>query len=168
MEEIIRIVSIYKNIELQQLFILFSGKKDILDKIIKHLAKQRKIFYIPNSKIVSATEENQKDIDNELIKSFWVLLEFKEKINFHSISDFPVKIIFFINSSINCYQILYIKQGKEHFFNMYFKNQNTENCQQIIIIENPEQIELIKIENTFCFCTVDSDNNVQFFKNRKG
>ena len=81
----------------------------------------------------------EESIDHGLSKAVWVLTDFMEQVEYHSVSEYPAKIIFFADGEV--YEIIYAEPGKE-----------------------PEQIAEIHTPNTSGYCTVSSGGEVQYYQ----
>ena len=84
----------YPGLSVQQLQKFYPGKEEVTNSILSHLIRQCRIYYEQScSGYFSALAAASKD--KELTDAVWVLLDFLDRIEFHSVSDFPVKLIFF-------------------------------------------------------------------------
>lgn len=96
------------------------------------------------------------------MKAVWVLLDFLDKTEYHSVSEFPVKIIFFAGGEL--YEIIHVANGQEALVG-HLLNQNREGMgKRIVIVEEPAQISRLEIAGVSGFCTVSMKGNVQYYK----
>ncbi len=157
-EEILSIISLYKALKLEQLLNIYKDKENARHSL-NTLIKSRRVFYFPKTDIVSSVQD-EKQVSTKLIQSFWVLLDFIKKAEYHTISDYPVQIIFFKDNEL--YEILYVSLGEESLINSVL-NKSNEDGKRLVILENKEQIPKINIKNIFCFCQI-SEEKVSYFK----
>ena len=95
---LLRIVTMYPGLNMQQLLCFHPGKEEIIKTLLSHLQKQGRIFqtdtggYFPSGWAAKS--------DNSLIRAVWVLLDFIGQVEYHAPGDFPVKLIFFANGEL--------------------------------------------------------------------
>lgn len=86
---LLRIVTMYPGLNMQQLLCFHPGKEEIIKTLLSHLQKQGRIFqtdtggYFPSGWAAKS--------DNSLIRAAWVLLDFIGQVEYHAPGDFPVK-----------------------------------------------------------------------------
>ena len=97
--ELLRIISMYPGLTEKQLCRFYPGREDVTRNLLSHLARQGRTRqadtggYFPYG--------NQKaEADPGMVRAAWVLLDFIDKAEYHSSSDFPVKIVF--SPAANC------------------------------------------------------------------
>ncbi len=165
-EEILSVITLYKALKLKQILNIYPNKENTRHSI-NTLIKSKRVFYCPETDIVSSIEE-QNAVQNKLIQSFWVLLDFIEKVEHHFMSDFPIQISFFKSNEL--YEILYVSLDEENLINTaintYANSNNTDIAKRLVIVENKEQISKINIKNTICYCQV-IDEKVTYWGNAK-
>lgn len=160
--ELLRIISMYPGLSEQQLCSFYPGRYEIVRSLLSHLKKQGRILqelsgkYYPQGNPTSGT-------DLELVKAVWVLLDFIDRIEFHSVSDFPVKIIFFASGEL--YEIISVPVGQEVLVSHILLKGKAEDCgRRILIVEHPEQISLLNIPGVSGYCTVSPGGRVDYYK----
>jgi hypothetical protein len=132
-----------------------------------HLNRQRRIYYNPASQRVSANDKYDAQADYGMIAAFWVLIDFIDKVEYHTVGDFPVKISFFANEEL--YEIIHVPYEQETLISHALSMEKQSGARRIVLIDEPEQIDNIDISNTAGFCTVSSDGAVSYYKqNKKG
>lgn len=89
-----------------------------------------------------------------------MLLDFIDKAEYHTISDFPIQILFFKNNEL--YEIVYVALGEENLINSVL-NKSIDDGKRLVIVESKEQIPKINVKNTLCFCQVN-ESKVSYFK----
>ena len=106
--------------------------------------------------------EMEDSIDLGLSKAVWVRADFMEQVEYHSVSDYPAKIIFFADDEV--YEIIYVEPGKEQLINQMLSTVKEVPPKYIILVEHPEQIAAIHTPNTGGYCTVSSSGEVQYYQ----
>ena len=160
---LLRIVTMYPGLNMQQLLCFHPGKEEIIKTLLSHLQKQGRIFqtdtggYFPSGWAAKS--------DNSLIRAAWVLLDFIGQVEYHAPGDFPVKLIFFANGEL--YEIVYATSGQEALINHALRDDRSGG-RRIILVDNPEDIRRIDCPGISGFCTVDAAGQVHYFKKTGG
>lgn len=163
--ELLRIVSMYPGLSELQLCSFYPGKKDVVRALLSHLQRQGRIMqettgnYFPKSNSPPKT-------DQELVKAVWVLLDFRDRVEYHSVSDFPIKIIFFADGDL--YEIISIPTGQESLISHILIQSKSDNGRRILLVEKPEQIPILNIPCVSGYCTVEHDGRVNYYKKQTG
>ena len=89
-----------------------------------------------------------------MIASFWVLLDFKNAIVYHTDGEFPVKLNFF--SKDEWYEVLYVPQEQEYLINHVMESPTKSDAKRLVVLESEEQASKIHITGVIAFCLVDS------------
>ncbi len=103
------------------------------EKIIFHLQNNRRIYHDKTTDIIY--DNNDGKTDFETIYCLWVICDFIEKIEYHSISDFPVNAVFFAEGEL--YELSFIPENKETMFEQAFKTQEPDG-KRIIVLESTD------------------------------
>ncbi len=136
-------------------------------RLINNLVKQNRIYIDKDKKMISSTEKGLYDFDISLINCFWVLLDFIDDISFHSISDYPSKIIFFTGDEV--YDILHIPEQQENLIQQLTLRQDLQyDNKKIIVLEKEEQINKLSIPLTLAYCTVNENGEISYYKLYEG
>lgn len=106
---ILRDVSMYRALTEMQLLKLYPHKESKIRNLLSYLQKQGRIVQCGEYYRIPA--EVEESIDHGLSKAVWVLTDFMEQVEYHSVSDYPAKIIFFADGEV--YEIIYAEPGKE-------------------------------------------------------
>ena len=88
-------------------FCCLPGEK--VQNLLAYLVRQGRIWEC--EEYFCAAPECAEDIDRGLLATVWVLADFIDRVEYHSVGDFPAKIIFFADGEI--YEIVRAAQGKE-------------------------------------------------------
>ncbi|MDD4509900.1 MAG: DUF5697 family protein [Oscillospiraceae bacterium] len=159
--ELLRSISMYRVLTEQQLLRLFGGKEDKIKNLLTHLLRQGRIFY--DSASAGYYAEQRMTPDPGMTASLWVLLDFIDKVEYHSVSDFPAKLVFFAAGEV--YEVLHVPLGKEAMINHLWSQQVEEDPpRRIVVVDSQEQIGSIAIPSVSGFCTVDEAGQVSYFK----
>lgn len=158
---LLRIISMYPGVNERQLCGFYPEKADKIPAVLANLKKQGRICSDTEEGYFPGREtENEKD--GGRLKAVWVLLDFLDKTEYHSVSEFPVKIIFFAGGEL--YEIIHVANGQEALVG-HLLNQNREGMgKRIVIVEEPAQISRLEIAGVSGFCTVSMKGNVQYYK----
>lgn len=158
-KELIRVITLYKTLTCRQVYRLFPGKESSIKNLLSVLIRQGRIFYNPINERLSANQECDTAPDTGTIAAFWVLLDFIDRVEYHTASDFPVKISFFCDGEF--YEIIYIEEGQEVLLSHALTEK--EPARRIILVESPEQIKSVHIPGAAGFCTV-TESTVRYYK----
>lgn len=89
---ILRDVSMYRALTEMQLLKLYPHKESKIRNLLSYLQKQGRI--VQRGEYYRIPADAEESIDHGLSKAVWVLTDFMEQVEYHSVSDYPVKIIF--------------------------------------------------------------------------
>lgn len=158
---LLRDVTTYHCAKGEQLKRLYPGKEEKIERLLGYLVKQGRIFYRSDKDIYF--DHPDAVIDAEMFAALWVLADFGDKYEYHSIDDYPTKIVFFAEGET--YEIVYVTPGREalilHAMRM---RKDGDSGIKILIIKDVSQIEKIDLEDAI-FCTVDMESGkVQYYK----
>lgn len=163
--EILRIINLYPGLWEQQLYGFFTGKEEKVMNLLSHLKRQGRITQddtgriFPYGKHVTGT-------DISLIRSVWVLLDFIDRAEFHSTSEFPVKIIFFADGEL--YEIIHIAYGQEALVTHALSIEKKHTGRRIVLVDDPAQIHCLNFPGISGFCTTDSSGRINYYKKTNG
>lgn len=157
---LLRDITMYRALSKIQLLALYPGKTEKVATLLNHLVKQGRIFYDGDSDYYYA--EPQGEPDAGMAAAIWVLIDFIDKVEFHSVSDFPAKLLFFAEGEI--YEVLHVPLNQEALVNQLWTGQEEEPPRRIVLVDQPEQIPLIHIPGCSGYCTVSPDGCVSYFK----
>lgn len=89
---ILRDVSMYRALTEMQLLKLYPHKESKIRNLLSYLQKQGRI--VQRGEYYRIPADAEESIDHGLSKAVWVLTDFMEQVEYHSVSDYPAKIIF--------------------------------------------------------------------------
>lgn len=162
---LLREISLYPGITEEQLCRFHPGKEEKVKTLLSNLQRQGRIEmdescrFIPKGGFTS-------NVDLSLVKAVWVLLDFIDRVEYHSAHDFPVKIIFF--AADEEYEIIYVPYGKEGLVCQTMRMRQEPFPRRIVIVDIPSQISALDFPGISAFCTVADDGRVSYFKKRQG
>jgi hypothetical protein len=156
--ELLRVITIYKSVTLEQVLRLYPGKREKTRTILKNLVRQGRAAQDADG-IVTAAETGDAP-DTEMIAAFWVLLDFIDRAEYHTAGEFPVKICFFADAEI--YEIIYVRYGQEALVSHALHGDDPP--RRIVIVADTAQIESVNISNTSGYCTVAGDGEITYYK----
>lgn len=157
---LLRDITMYHALTKEQIFSLYPGKQKIIEYLLTYLVKQYRIkqesgFYLGMTEDIAV-------LDQGLLAAVWVLIDFIDQVDFHSVSDFPTEIIFFMKDEV--YEIIYAASGKEALINTLLSHQSEAPSNYIIMVDHEEQIPLLNIPNVVAYCTVSPSGEVQYYQ----
>jgi len=159
---LLRNITMYRRMKTKQLILLFPGKEDKIQNLLTYLKKQGRICYDEATDCYCAGPNEQTD--KSLLLALWVLVDFGEAVEFHSVSDFPAKLIFFAGGEV--YEVIYIPSGQETLISQACLQMKDEDAppRRLILVDCCEQIPEISIPGCCGYCTVDEGGRVSYFK----
>ena len=159
-KELIRIISLYGALPLQQIVAAFPGRSESVRNLIARFVKQKRLHYQPENCIVS--ESPDRAVVDGIIPAFWVLLDFFDRVQYHTASDFPAIISFFTED--DAFDIIVVREGQENLISHALSYGDSENAsKRLVVVDDPRQISKIHITHVAGYCTVGSDGEVSYF-----
>ena len=79
---LLRNITVYHCIRRDQLLRLYPGKEGVIENLLRYLVKQQRIFYNTDRDCYGDVPDCRED--RELTAALWVLLDFIEKVEYHS------------------------------------------------------------------------------------
>ena len=163
--ELLRFVTTYHTLLYEQVLRLFPKNRDSIKSLITSLVKQGRIIHDKEKGLLCDTAESAANPDYGMIASFWVLLDFKKAVVYHTNGDFPIKLNFF--SKDEWYEILYIPLEQEYLVNHVMESQAADQVKRLVVLENEKHAGKITIGNVAAFCLVDSSSGVVSYYTKK-
>lgn len=163
--QLLQEISMYPGVLEQQLIRFHPGKDHIIKALLSQLARQGRIRCDPDSSYY-INGSVMKNKDHSLIKAVWVLLDFLDHVEYHSASDFPVKLVFFADGEE--YEIICVPQGQEVMICQAMRRFKEGYSRRIVIVDTPEQISALDFPSISGFCIVDLYGTVKYYQIRKG
>lgn len=159
--ELLRLISMYPGISGKQLCRFFPGRQEKIKTLLTHLGKQGRIIPARSGEYFLCGSELAVP-DDGMMRAVWVLLDFIDRVEFHSPGDFPANIMFFSNGEL--YEIVYVANGQEVLISHVITRNRECGGKYIVLIDDPEQIEALDFPGISGFCTVDGSGKVSYYK----
>ena len=154
-------VSAYKTLYTEQLLRLFPHEKaDTIRMLMRRFSKDRRLYLSKDETVVSVDPKLPQN--DGIIRAFWVLLDFIDKVEFHIPGIFPVLISFFVSGDL--YDILYIPRGQEAMIQAAIPRQEKSPPRRILLLDALSQKPMLHIPNTTGYCLADWEGNISFYQ----
>jgi hypothetical protein len=157
---ILRDISMYRSLREDQLLRLYPGKEAVVKNLLDYLLRQGRIFR--SDELYRASPEQTGPIDQGLLAAVWVLVDFIDRVEYHSVGDYPTKLIFFADGEV--YEVIHAACGKEALVNYILTGAGEDMSKYIILVDRPEQIAELTVPGVCGYCTVSPEGEVQYFK----
>ena len=144
-----------------QLCRFFPEKEVTAKTLLAHMLKEERIFCAENGRYY-ANQEARNNADKDLSRCVWVLLDFIDQVEYHTVGEFPAAILCFANGEL--YEIVPIPQGKETMICQLLRQPQKDAGKRIVVVDDAAQIELLDIPQVAGFCTVAEDGTVSYYK----
>ena len=153
----------YRTLRTEQIYRLFPPQKsDMIKMLLGRYVREQRLFLSDDKQIVSV--ESDLPANCSLNKAFWVLLDFIDKVEYHTSGIFPVLICFFVGGEL--YEIVHVPSGQEAMISVALTKTEKEPTKRIVIIDYIEQTAQIAVPEAIGFCTVSDSGKIQYFKKK--
>ena len=159
--EMLHNISLYPGLTEEQLCRFFTEKEATAKTLLAHMLKGGRVYRAENFRYY-ANREAQNGADKDLSRGVWVLLDFIDQVEYHTVGEFPAAILCFANGEL--YEIVPIPQGKETMICQLLRRPQKDTGKRIVVVEDTSQIELLDIPQAAGFCTVAEDGAVSYYK----
>ena len=95
---LLRDVTMYQVLKKKQILSMYPGKEKKVENLLSYLVKQGRIYR--SGEYYLAQPDGDKNIDHGLMAAVWVLIDFIDRVEYHSSGDYPAKVIFFADGEI--------------------------------------------------------------------
>ena len=112
--KLLRFITTYHTLRYDQVLQLFSRHEQSIKSLITSLIKQGRIIYDKEHDLLCDSQQSAENPDYAIITCFWVLLDFKKGVVYHTSGEFPIKLNFF--SQDEQYEIIYIGEEADYDF----------------------------------------------------
>ena len=157
---LLRDVSTYKAIREGQLLRLYPKREKRVKSLLSYLIKQGRIVQKGDTYFASPGYVNH--VDKSLMAALWVLADFADRVEFHSVGNFPAKIIFTADDEI--YEIVHAGQGRETLMTYLLDSGGEKPSHYLVLVDDQEQIAELDLPNVCGYCTVSPDGEVQYYQ----
>ena len=97
--EMLHNISLYPGLTEEQLCRFFPEKEATAKTLLAHMLKEGRIFCAENGRYY-ANQEAQNGADKDLSRCVWVLLDFIDQVEYHTVGEFPAAILCFANDAL--------------------------------------------------------------------
>lgn len=157
---LLRDITMYQVLKKKQIIAMYPGKEKKVENLLAYLVKQGRIYR--NGEYYLAQPDGGKNIDHGLMAAVWVLIDFIDRVEYHSSGDYPIKIIFFADGEI--YEVIHVAIGKEALINHILSAPGEEQSKFLILVDKAEQIPELLTLNVAGYCTVSTEGTVQYYQ----
>ena len=161
---LLRFITTYHALRYEQILRIFSRNENSIKSLVRSLIKRGRIIHDKEKGLLCDSLEAAQNPDYGLIASFWVLLDFKKAIVYHTSGEFPVKINFFSHGER--YEILYIGLEQEILISHVMESIPVNDAQRLIVLESQSQASKITIEGVAAYCLVDDSGVVSYYQRK--
>jgi len=159
---LLRDISMYRVLSEEQILRLYPGKEDKIKNLLIYLVRQKRIWRDEASHCYCAAPDSMAHMDRSLFAAVWVLADFIEQVEFHSVGDYPAKIIFFADQEV--YEIVHAVLGKEVLLSNVLASTGEQASRYLVMVDDPEQITKLQIPNVNGYCTVSPKGDVNYYR----
>ena len=126
-------ISLYPGLTEDQLCRFFPEKEATAKTLLAHMLKEGRIFCAGNDRYY-ANQEVKSSTDKDLSRCVWVLLDFIDQVEYHTVGEFPAAILCFANGEL--YEIVPIPQGKETMICQLLRQPQKDGGKRIVVVED--------------------------------
>ena len=163
---ILRDISMYRVLTEEQILRLHPCKRareqDKIKILLAYLVKQQRVWLSEDGRYYCATPDALEDMDQGLFAAVWVLADFIDQAEFHSVGDYPAKIIFFADGEV--YEIVHAAQGREVLVSHVLSSPGEQPSRYLVLVDDASQIAELQIPNVNGYCTVSPDGDVSYYR----
>lgn len=159
---LLRDLSMYQALKKEQLLSLYPGKQKVIANLLQYLLGQKRIYQ--SGDCYFAQPDGEQNIDHGMVAAVWVLIDFIDHVEFHSVSDYPAKLIFLANDDI--YEVIHVAVGRETLISHLFSESSEQSSKLLILVDQEAQIPALNIPHATAFCTVSPKGSVQYFQKK--
>lgn len=157
---LLRDISMYKALREEQMLRLYPGKESIVRNLLAYPVKQGRIMCEDGLYfIVHAKPDN---MDQGLLDAAWVLADFSDRLEYHAVGDFPVKIIFSADGVV--YEIVHAESGREALLSYIMGQERKDPPHYIVLVDDVGQIADLDLPHVNGYCTVSPGGAVQYYQ----
>lgn len=159
-EKIFELVSEYGALKTEQVKRYFDIEEEKLEKMAVRLMKKGRMKYDRKNGYLRML--TQKEYDDNLTRSFWLVIDLKEQVEYHGAGKYPLYIAMYADGK--AYEIYSCKKGDEFTLNHVVSMlKEPAEGKVLIVIEDVEQMQQLNLENC-TYCIVDDDGQVKYFE----
>lgn len=143
-------LSQYEILSREQAIHMLNGKtRDVAEKIIRGLQKQRRIVYINRGSHIAL--DRMARVERKMAMALWILIQFMDRVDpmAHYPAPYPSQIYFLKDST--GYEIIVLGAGEERLTTLL---QPQENMKYIIVVPDASVIPKVPIPDAPCLFAV--------------
>lgn len=160
---LLRVISLYPGLSSEQLCRFCPGKEEVMQSVLAQMEKQGRIEQTKDGWFIYGADAQSADAGTR--RAVWVLLDFIDRVEFHSSSDFPIRIVFFAQGEV--YEIIDVPAGQETLITQALRELREEPGRRIVIVDFPNQIARLEIPGAGAFCTVSAEGTVRYYQKQE-
>ena len=124
------------------------------------MSKQHRIVY--EDGLYFPAPGRPDHIDFGLLAAVWVLVDFIDRVEYHSVGDFPAKLIFIADSEV--YEVVHMEAGREALLSQVMGRKEEKPSHYLVLVDSPEQINGLELPNVCGYCTVAPNGTVEYYQ----
>ena len=163
MEELLRNISMYPGLKEEQLRRFHPGKERKIKTLLAQMKKRGRVEQDSLGRYFAEGCPHDR-ADAGLSAAVWVLLDFIDRVEYHTAGEFPVKLLFFAKGEL--YEVFYAALGQEAMLSHFLVQPSKEGSRRIVILEEPEQARYLTAASIAAFCIVTPDGKTSYFQKR--
>lgn len=134
--ELLRDLTTYHYMRRDQILRLYPGKESKIENLLSYFTRQSRIFYDKDTDLYHDGTEAMPD--QSMLVALWVLIDFIEKVEYHSAVDFPTALVFVAEGEL--YEVMHIPSDKEAMMEHAMAHQGSDAEKRIVVVDDPDQI----------------------------
>lgn len=164
-EHLLKLITTYHTLQYKQVLQFFMHNRDSIKSLITSLVKQGRIYHDRERNLLCDSPEVSASPDYGMIAAFWVLLDFKKSVVYHTSGEFPVKLHFFSQNEV--YEIIYVGLEQEVLINHVMERLPVKDANRLVILESEQQATQVTIDGITAFCLVSPGGTVNYYTKQK-
>lgn len=157
---LLRDIATYKAMKEGQFLRLYPKREHKIKNLLYHLTKQGRIVRKGDTYYASSGCVN--NVDKIQMAALWVLADFADRVEYHSVGNYPAKIIFAADGEV--YEIVHAGQGRETLMSYLLGSGGEKPSNYLVLVDDQEQIAELDLPNVCGYCTVSPDGEVQYYQ----
>lgn len=166
-----RLIREYTALDCAQLFSILrrygrmsSAKRSKIIRAMRYGQYAKKITYEDRTYFISRPKVQIQGQLKQQVRCFWVLMDYLDRVNQHYATGTPNCLIS-MEIENRDYSIFYVERGKERLCSYQMEQGGV--TRYFILVEDLEQIPLIKGEQIHAFALLDEKNTVHYYSPNK-
>ena len=151
--KLLRFITTYHTLRYDQVLQLFSRHEQSIKSLITSLIKQGRIIYDKEHDLLCDSQQSAENPDYAIITCFWVLLDFKKGVVYHTSGEVPIKLNFFSQDA----QKLITDLKAEHLIRTHYRDalrgyRLTKAAKEMLLSVSPLRFQ--------CYLTGNTETNL--------